>query len=292
MIDMELLRSYENGPRIWDASAVYPKVVELADAGLVEPVDGGPAWKITQAGLDALEAYDELGPTTVQAEPSVPIDGIDVYDFHNAVAVLVERREPFTVTAGDGRPLARVEPVPAANFMTQALSSGSLAELRGRLTALADDLREQGHQVTWDGQAMIVEVRAPGAGPAPVAEIMGSGFKWRTSQEIDALVRGYDDDRLQEQHALAAEEPGTEWHRVLLAEMRRRGRTVQEPVTLDELVPGKGVELKGDCALWNDGALGMVLGPYVTGSVRVRVERSGIIVQARPENIARLVSHL
>lgn len=227
MIDMELLRSYENGPRIWDAAAIHPKVMELSDAGLIEPVTGNSAWKITQAGLDALEAYDELGPTTVQAEPSIPIDGIDAYDFHNAVAVLVERHEPFTVTAGDGRPLARVEPVPAANFMTQALSSGSLDELNGRLTALADDLREQGHQVTWDGQAMIVQVRAPGA----------------------------------------------------------------EPVTLADLVPATRVELKGDCALWNDGDFGVVLGPYVTGSVRVRIHHSGIVVQARPENIARLAKH-
>jgi hypothetical protein len=181
MIDMELLRSYENGPRIWDAAAIHPKVMELSDAGLIEPVTGNSAWKITQAGLDALEAYDELGPTTVQAGHNVYIEGTDAYDFHNAIAEMIERREPFTILAGDGRPLARVEPIPAAS----------------------------------------------------------------------------------------------------------RPR----PVTLDDLVPAVGVELKGDCALWNDGEFGVVLGPYVTGSVRVRVEHSGIIVQARPENIRRLVPH-
>ena len=50
-----------------------------------------------------------------------------------------------------------------------------------------------------------------------------------TQQEIDALVRGYDDDRLQENYAKAAEHPGTEWHRILLAEMYRRDLFVEGP---------------------------------------------------------------
>jgi hypothetical protein len=50
-----------------------------------------------------------------------------------------------------------------------------------------------------------------------------------TQQEIDALVRGYDDDRLQENYARAAEQPGTEWHRILLAEMYRRDLFVEGP---------------------------------------------------------------
>jgi hypothetical protein len=57
-------------------------------------------------------------------------------------------------------------------------------------------------------------------------------MKWMeplTDQEIDALVRGYDDDRLRENYAKAAEQPGTEWHRILLAEMYRRGLFTEGP---------------------------------------------------------------
>jgi hypothetical protein len=50
-----------------------------------------------------------------------------------------------------------------------------------------------------------------------------------TDQEIDALVRGYDEDRLRENYVKAAEQPGTEWHRILLAEMYRRDLFVEGP---------------------------------------------------------------
>ena len=50
-----------------------------------------------------------------------------------------------------------------------------------------------------------------------------------TKQEIDALVRGYDEDMLRENYAKAAEHPGTEWHRILLAEMYRRDLFVEGP---------------------------------------------------------------
>ena len=33
----DLLRSYASGPRIWDAASLVPKVLDLADAGLIEP---------------------------------------------------------------------------------------------------------------------------------------------------------------------------------------------------------------------------------------------------------------
>jgi hypothetical protein len=42
-------------------------------------------------------------------------------------------------------------------------------------------------------------------------------------QEIDELVRGYTEERLRENYAHAAIHPGTEWERILRAEMRRRG---------------------------------------------------------------------
>ena len=57
-------------------------------------------------------------------------------------------------------------------------------------------------------------------------------MKWMeplTQQEIDALVRGYDNDRLQENYTKAAGHPGTEWHRILLAEMYRRDLFVEGP---------------------------------------------------------------
>lgn len=44
-----------------------------------------------------------------------------------------------------------------------------------------------------------------------------------TAEEVDALVRGYSDDRLRENAAIAAEQPGTEWDRLLAGEMWRRG---------------------------------------------------------------------
>ena len=53
--ELELLRSYANGPRIWDAASIVPQVWALADKGLIEPVDAnGRAYRLTGAGRKAL----------------------------------------------------------------------------------------------------------------------------------------------------------------------------------------------------------------------------------------------
>lgn len=44
-----------------------------------------------------------------------------------------------------------------------------------------------------------------------------------TQQEIDLLIRGYSGEKLRELAADARKQPGTEWDRLLSAEMRRRG---------------------------------------------------------------------
>lgn len=56
MADIQLLQSYKNGPRIWDAAEIVPRVFELADQGLIEPVPGrGGAYQLTSAGRKRLE---------------------------------------------------------------------------------------------------------------------------------------------------------------------------------------------------------------------------------------------
>jgi hypothetical protein len=55
-----LLRSYENGPRIWDAVAVLPGVYELEDRGLIEPVGCSGAYQLTGAGRKALRNSSQL----------------------------------------------------------------------------------------------------------------------------------------------------------------------------------------------------------------------------------------
>lgn len=53
--ELDLLRSYEKGPRIWDATAILPAVCALADKGLIEPVTGtNGAYQLTEAGRAAL----------------------------------------------------------------------------------------------------------------------------------------------------------------------------------------------------------------------------------------------
>jgi hypothetical protein len=53
--ELDLLRSYENGPRIWDATEVLPRVWALADKGLVEPCgDSFVAYQLTDAGRAVL----------------------------------------------------------------------------------------------------------------------------------------------------------------------------------------------------------------------------------------------
>jgi hypothetical protein len=55
--ELELLRSYENGPRIWDATAVLPDVYALEAQGLVEQVGNeGFLYQLTEAGRAVLAA--------------------------------------------------------------------------------------------------------------------------------------------------------------------------------------------------------------------------------------------
>lgn len=66
--ELELLRSYEKGPRIWDAAEIMARVWVLEDKGLIEPVDAeGRRYQLTDAGRKALEepgrvlVYPEIG---------------------------------------------------------------------------------------------------------------------------------------------------------------------------------------------------------------------------------------
>jgi hypothetical protein len=52
--ELELLRSYESGPRIWDATAVLETVYALEDKGLIEPNGPSGAYQLTGAGCKAL----------------------------------------------------------------------------------------------------------------------------------------------------------------------------------------------------------------------------------------------
>jgi hypothetical protein len=56
-----LLRSYARGPRIWDAASLLPGVLELADAGLIEPVPDSTAYQLTAAGQAELDGEDARG---------------------------------------------------------------------------------------------------------------------------------------------------------------------------------------------------------------------------------------
>jgi DNA-binding PadR family transcriptional regulator len=56
MDELELLRSYENGPRIWDAASIVPEVWALEKKGLIEQFDpeDGRKYRLTEAGRAAL----------------------------------------------------------------------------------------------------------------------------------------------------------------------------------------------------------------------------------------------
>lgn len=61
--ELELLRSYENGPRIWDAAALLPVVTSLWGQGLIEPRPGsGGAYRLTEAGAARLK-FDDAAAT-------------------------------------------------------------------------------------------------------------------------------------------------------------------------------------------------------------------------------------
>lgn len=56
-------------------------------------------------------------------------------------------------------------------------------------------------------------------------EQRGGRLQWMetpTDAEIDAAVRAMPDERLAENYRHAAKHPGTEWHRLLSAEIGRR----------------------------------------------------------------------
>lgn len=75
--DLAFLRSYADGPRIWDASALAPRVFGLAARGLIEPApeydDGTPAsafrYRLTEAGRQLLETDRQAPLIAVPAEP-------------------------------------------------------------------------------------------------------------------------------------------------------------------------------------------------------------------------------
>ena len=50
----ELLASFRDGPKIWDAATLFKIVCELESAGYVKFVDDGPKAEITDAGRCAL----------------------------------------------------------------------------------------------------------------------------------------------------------------------------------------------------------------------------------------------
>lgn len=54
-----MLRSYENGPRIWDATVVLSTVFALQDMQLIEPAGHNGAYQLTEAGRAALREEKE-----------------------------------------------------------------------------------------------------------------------------------------------------------------------------------------------------------------------------------------
>lgn len=54
--EARLLRTYADGPRIWDAAAVFEVVMRLSDKGLIAPSGLSGAYALTAAGRQALPA--------------------------------------------------------------------------------------------------------------------------------------------------------------------------------------------------------------------------------------------
>jgi hypothetical protein len=81
--ELDLLRTYANGPRIWDAAALLPAVTSLRDQGLITPsADNARADRLTAAGYERLRAAES---TPVQV-PGVDIPRIDTRDRLRALA--------------------------------------------------------------------------------------------------------------------------------------------------------------------------------------------------------------
>lgn len=60
---LDMLRSYERGPRIWNATSLQPQVFELGDKGLIEQVTEGEhagphTFQLTGLGREVLQAAD------------------------------------------------------------------------------------------------------------------------------------------------------------------------------------------------------------------------------------------
>jgi hypothetical protein len=56
--ELRLLKSYQAGPRIWDATAILPHVYALEVKGLIEPDDSG-TYHLTDSGRKVLRAADK-----------------------------------------------------------------------------------------------------------------------------------------------------------------------------------------------------------------------------------------
>jgi hypothetical protein len=65
----DLLASFANGPKIWDAAPLFKIVCDLHDAGYVQFVIDGPTAEITDAGRAALaDAPDEHGKYAIKVD--------------------------------------------------------------------------------------------------------------------------------------------------------------------------------------------------------------------------------
>jgi hypothetical protein len=61
--ELHMLRSYERGPHIWDASSLRPTVLRLDELGLIKPVyPEGRAHQLTDAGRAVLAGAAEGAP--------------------------------------------------------------------------------------------------------------------------------------------------------------------------------------------------------------------------------------
>jgi prevent-host-death family protein len=99
-----------------------------------------------------------------------------------------------------------------------------IEEARNTLGDIVDRarLRHEPTVITRNGKAAAIIMNVDAQPPAGTARYM-------SNEEIDALVRGYDEARLRQNYAKAAEHPGTVWHRILMAEMARRGLYEDDP---------------------------------------------------------------
>lgn len=72
---MNLLRSYEKGPKIWDAASILPDVYRLAERGLITPLGSSGAHRLTDAGCAVLQAASPVKLVTVTVAPWQPEEG-------------------------------------------------------------------------------------------------------------------------------------------------------------------------------------------------------------------------